>query len=74
MRSLDVIDADDDSVQGTGLMCDPNAASLRDALQRALILFVDKPRYAAVQQRAMAKDFRWKVAAAGYERLYQDAL
>jgi starch synthase len=69
-----VIDADDDPVKGTGLMCEPSAASLRDALQRALILFADKPRYAAVQQRAMMKDFSWKVAAAGYERLYQDAL
>jgi starch synthase len=69
-----VIDTDEDPVRGTGLMCDPNAASLRDALQRALILFGDKPRYAAVQQRAMAKDFSWKVAAAGYERLYQDSL
>ena len=69
-----VIDADEDPVNGTGLMCDPNSASLRDALQRALILFADRPRYAGVQQRAMAKDFSWKVAAAGYERLYQDSL
>ena len=69
-----VIDADADPANGTGLMCEPNAASLRDALQRALILFADRNRYAAVQQRAMAKDFSWKVAAAGYERLYQDSL
>ena len=69
-----VIDADEDPVRGTGLMGEPNALSLRDALQRALILFADKPRYTAVQQRAMAKDFSWKVAAAAYERLYQDAL
>ncbi len=69
-----VVDADLDPASGTGLMCDPNAASLRDALQRALILFTDKPRLGAVQQRAMAKDFSWKVASAGYERLYQDAL
>ena len=69
-----VIDDDDDPANGTGLMCEPNAASLRDALQRALILYADKPRYAAVQQRAMARDFSWKVAAAGYERLYQDSL
>ena len=27
-----------------------------------------------VQQRAMTKDFSWKVAAAGYERLYVEAL
>ena len=69
-----VTDADAEPASGTGLMCDPNAASLRDALQRALLLAADKPRFAAVQQRAMARDFSWKVAAAGYERLYQDAL
>jgi starch synthase len=69
-----VIDADQEPASGTGLMCEPYAASLRDALQRALILFADKPRYAAVQQRGMAKDFSWKEAAKGYERLYQDAL
>jgi starch synthase len=69
-----VIDADDDPKHGTGLMCEPNAASLRDALQRALILFADRPRYVAVQQRAMARDYSWKVAAVGYERLYQEAL
>jgi starch synthase len=55
-------------------MCEPNAASLRDALQRALILFADKPRYTSVQRRGMVIDFGWKVAAAGYERLYMEAL
>ncbi len=69
-----VIDTDENPRTGTGLMCEPNAASLRDALQRALMLFADRPRYAAVQQRGMAKDFSWKVAAAGYEQLYQDSL
>ena len=69
-----VVDVDENPQSGSGLMCDPNAASFRDALQRALILFADRPRYAATQQRAMAKDFSWKVAAAGYERLYQEAL
>lgn len=69
-----VTDADDDPVNGTGLMCDPSAASLRDALQRALVLHADKPRFTAVQQRGMAKDFSWQVAAGGYERLYQESL
>jgi starch synthase len=69
-----VIDADEDAANGTGLMCEPNAASLRDALQRALILFADKPRYTSVQRRGMVIDFGWKVAAAGYERLYMEAL
>lgn len=69
-----VIDADENPATGTGLMCEPNAASLRIALQRALVLFGDKARYAAVQQRAMARDFNWKLAAARYEQLYQDSL
>lgn len=69
-----VIDADEDPARGTGLMCEPSAASLRYALQRALVLFADKPRLAVVQQRGMAKDFSWQVAAGGYERLYQESL
>jgi len=69
-----VIDADEFPASGTGLMCEPNAASFRDALNRALALFADKPRYAAVQQRAMAHDFSWKTAAAGYETLYRESL
>jgi starch synthase len=69
-----VVDVDEDPRNGTGLMCNPNAASFRDALQRALLLFADKSRYAATQQRAMAKDYSWKLAAGAYERLYHDAL
>jgi starch synthase len=69
-----VTDADEQPASGTGLMCEPNAASLREALERALGLFADKPRYAAVQQRGMARDFSWKIAAAGYEKLYQESL
>jgi starch synthase len=69
-----VIDADERPSVGTGLMCEPTAAGLRDALQRALRLFADPKRYAAVQQRGMARDFSWKSAAAAYEQLYQDSL
>ena len=69
-----VIDADEQPAAGTGLLCEPNAASLRATLERALLLFVDRPRYAAVQQRGMAQDFSWKNAAAGYEKLYQEAV
>ncbi|MBI5766796.1 MAG: glycogen synthase GlgA [Verrucomicrobia bacterium] len=69
-----VTDADANDADGTGLMCDPNAGSLRDALQRALVLFSDGARYAAVQQRGMARDFSWRTASAGYERLYQESL
>ncbi len=69
-----VTDADEFPQSGTGLMCEPNAASLRDALQRALVLYSDKARYAAVQQRGMARDFSWAVASAGYEKLYRESL
>ena len=69
-----VVDADEDPARGTGLMCEPLAASVLGALKRALSLFSDPQRYAAVQQRGMAKDFSWKTAAAGYERLYQESL
>jgi starch synthase len=69
-----VIDVDADPLNGTGLMCEPNAASLRDALHRAMALFADPARYAAVQRRGMARDFSWKVAAGAYERLYQESM
>ena len=69
-----VVDADERPATGTGLMCEPSAASLRGALDRSLILFADKARYAAVQQRAMAKDFSWRIAAAAYEHMYQESL
>jgi starch synthase len=69
-----VIDADADPQNGTGLMCEPNADSLRDALRRAVALFADAGRYQAVQRRGMARDFSWKVAAAAYERLYQESM
>ena len=69
-----VTDADENPAAGTGLMCEPTAASLRDALHRAVALFADQARFAAVQQRAMARDFSWKVAAAGYAKLYEETL
>ena len=69
-----VRDADEDPAGGTGIMCDPSAASLGDALERALKLFGNKPRYAAIQQRGMARDFSWRTAAGAYEALYRDSL
>ncbi len=69
-----VRDADEDAAGGTGIMCEPDAAALGDALERALKLFGNKPRYAAIQQRGMARDFSWRTAAAAYEALYRDSL
>jgi starch synthase len=69
-----VTDADQDPAAGTGLVCEPNPASLLDALHRALALFAEPPRLAAVRERGMRRDFSWRTAVAAYERLYQDAL
>jgi starch synthase len=69
-----VIDADEFPEAGTGLLCEPTAASLESALGRARALHADRPRHAAVQRRGMMRDFSWKSAAAGYEALYRDAL
>ena len=69
-----VTDLDDVPASGTGLMCAPTAAGLREALQRALRLFADPARMSAVQLRGMARDFSWKIAAKGYEKLYQESL
>jgi starch synthase len=69
-----VIDADEQPDVGTGIMCAPQVESLSEALHRALALFGDPARLAAVQRRGMLTDFSWKNAVAGYARLYQDAL
>ncbi len=69
-----VTDADEFPATGTGLMAAPTAESLRDALTRAMKLFADPARLAAVQKRGMARDFSWKIAAAGYEKLYQESV
>lgn len=69
-----VVDADEFPATGTGIMCAPTAAGLSDALRRALRLIADPARYAAVQQRGMARDFGWTAVTSAYEKLYTDAL
>ena len=69
-----VTDADEFPATGTGLMAAPTAESLGEALTRALRLFSEPERLAAVQKRGMTRDFSWKVAAAGYEKLYQESV
>lgn len=69
-----VVDADGDPAKGTGLTFPPTEEGLADALQRALLLYANATRYAAVQKRGMERDFSWKSAARAYEQLYQDIL
>jgi len=67
-----VVDAAADA--GTGIMFPPTQEGFNGGLQRALALFADKTAYAAVQRRAMQRDFSWKTAVAAYEKLYTNAL
>jgi len=69
-----VTDCDAGPETGTGIMFVPKQEEFIAALQRALKLFADKPAYAAVQCRAMQRDFSWKNAVAAYEQLYIEAL
>ncbi len=69
-----VVDADEDPDNGTGLMCAPTNESLGDALARALRLFSEPTRYAAVQRRGMARDFSWKKAVRAYDSLYTEMI
>jgi starch synthase len=67
-----VTDVDDHPTEGTGVMVDPDATSLRKGLGRALDLFADKTRLQETILRGMRKDFSWAQAARGYEALYRD--
>jgi starch synthase len=69
-----VTDADEQPETGTGLTFPATTAGLRDGLDRALRLFADKARLAAVQQHGMKQDFSWAKAARAYEDLYRDSL
>jgi len=48
-----------------------NPAALLDALDRALLLWNDKPGWRAAMDRAMARDHSWGRAAEQYEALYR---
>ena len=69
-----VIEATRPAEGGTGIMFPPTQEGFNDGLQRALALYADKTGYAAVQRRAMQRDFSWKTAVAAYEKLYSEAL
>ncbi len=69
-----VVDIDGQPDAGTGIMFAPNQEEFNAALRRALGLYADKSRLAAVRQRGMTQDFSWKSAVAAYERMYHAAL
>ncbi|MEM6295610.1 MAG: glycogen synthase GlgA [Myxococcota bacterium] len=56
---------------GVGFTFDAvSTAALTDALDRALTLYADAPRWSAIQRRAMALDFAWSSAATKVRRIY----
>ncbi len=69
-----VVDAGKAADTGTGIMFAPAQTGFNSGLKRALVLFADQTQYAAVQRRAMQRDFSWKTAVAAYEQLYTEAL
>ena len=69
-----VTDIDVSPETGTGIMTVAKQEGFNAALQRALALYADKARYAAVQRRAMQRDFSWTNAVTAYEQLYTAAL
>jgi starch synthase len=69
-----VVDTPATGDAGTGIMFSPSFEGFSNGLARAIGLYADKPRYAAVQKRAMERDFSWKTAVAAYEQLYANAL
>jgi starch synthase len=69
-----VEDIDASPATGTGIMFAAKPEEFGAGLARALGLFADGPQYAAVQQRAMQRDFSWTTAVAAYEQLYTEAL
>jgi starch synthase len=67
-----VADIDEQPAAGTGIVVEPDAASLRGGLERAVRLHADRARMLEVVQRGMRHDFSWTRAAQAYEALYRD--
>jgi starch synthase len=59
---------------GTGIVFVPRQEEFTAGLKRAVALYADQAKLAAVQKRAMQRDFSWTNAVAAYEALYTAAL
>ena len=63
---------DIDQPEGNGIVFrQPKPEALFEALVRAVELYRDPPRLAAVQARGMKANFGWTTAAAQFERLFE---
>jgi starch synthase len=70
-----VIDADANPASGTGFGFGPaEPGALVEAVGRSLAAYVERDRWAAIVQRAMATDFSWRGPALDYVATYRRAL
>jgi len=61
--------------EGTGFLFAPyEAEAMVGALKRALAIQRQPELWQALQANGMRRDFSWRASAAGYDRLYEDAL
>ncbi len=69
-----VVDADAQPETGNGFSFGPSEPqALFDACRRAMVALADRPRWHAIQQRAMATDFSWSGPAREYVAAYRRA-
>ena len=70
-----VVDADANPEAGTGFVFGPaQPVALAEACRRAMAAIGDPARRLAIQQRAMAVDFSWRLPARDYVALYRRAI
>ena len=70
-----VIDADAEPEAGTGFAFGPaEPGALADAIARACAAWADRPRFAAIVARGMARDDSWATPARAYDAAYRRAL
>jgi starch synthase len=59
----------------TGFLFEPyTTAAFEDATRRALVRFMDQPRWRRMMREAMARDFSWDRSTAAYIAVYRQAL
>ncbi len=66
-----IVDGRPGAIEGTGfLMGEATVAALVETVRRAVAAHRDPPRWQALQQRGMAREFGWDSAARQYAALY----
>ena len=68
------VDADERPSRGTGFVFHDYAVyDLVAAMQRAIVAYMNKPRWIDIQRRAMERDLSWDASARAYIDLYRRA-